>query len=345
MAGTAPTWRRDARGERPSRRPAGPARLRRSPVCAGSGRGAAHARLGPEPAEAGAPGGVGCESPGAETQAAGSGPPAQRARPPRGLAPAASRLPEAASPPPEPPPALGAGLRAAERAGTGPEPGSGTRMQVRPAARSRGGAAGAPPRGVRLGPARAPRSPRGGRTRRGLARPGRLPPPRPASGAAAAVSLAHLRLSAAASGRSPGRGWNYTASGNASPGGRAPGARRGRWGWGRGRVCGGGAPRVGAAELRPVSSCGSWWGAWAHPPPAARSRGSDPLSFVWSVSVSALPLLRLPPWVRGGQTFRGAELQRAQVWRRPVMGDDGHERLYDMFVWTVAFWRASSIHL
>lgn len=249
MAGTAPTWRRDARGERPSRRPAGPARLRRSPVCAGSGQGAAHARLGPEPAEAGAPGGVGCESPGAETQAAGSGPPAQRARLPRGLAPAASRLPEAASPPPEPPPALGAGLLAAERAGTGPEPGSGTRTQVRPAARSWGGAAGAPPRGVRLGPARAPRSPRGGRTRRGLARPGRLPPPRPASGAAAAVSLAHLRLSAAASGRSPGRGWNYTASGNASPGGRAPGARRGRGGQGRG----GGAPP--GSGLRSCALC------------------------------------------------------------------------------------------
>lgn len=160
MAGTAPTWRRDARGERPSRRPAGPARLRRSPVCAGSGQGAAHARLGPEPAEAGAPGGVGCESPGAETQAAGSGPPAQRARLPRGLAPAASRLPEAASPPPEPPPALGAGLLAAERAGTGPEPGSGTRTQVRPAARSRGG-------GVRPLPAGCASAPPGPRARPG----------------------------------------------------------------------------------------------------------------------------------------------------------------------------------
>lgn len=122
--------------------------------------------------------GVGWESPGAETEAAGSPLPAQLERFPRGLAPVASRLSEAASQPPEPLRVLRAGLRAAERAGTGRgAEGSGARMQVRPAAPRPGSAAGRrSPRGLSspspAAAARAPHSPREGAPRAGLGWPG-----------------------------------------------------------------------------------------------------------------------------------------------------------------------------
>lgn len=117
------------------------------------GRGGAGRRpraLRPQPAEVGGRGRWRLPVPGRRDP--GRGPPAAGAARAlsQGLAPVASRLAEPASPPPEPPRVLEAGLRAAARAGTGRgASGSGTPGQVRAGGSAPGGARrGARPRGV-----------------------------------------------------------------------------------------------------------------------------------------------------------------------------------------------------
>lgn len=53
------------------------------------------------------------------------------------------------------------------------------------------------------------------------------------------------------------------------------------------------ALQVGAQHLRPVSSVGAWAESGHTPASTARSPCTDALSFVWSISVSALQLLLL----------------------------------------------------
>lgn len=187
----------------------GPARLRCSPVCAGSGRGAAHARLGPEPAGVGAQGRCWRGEPGRGD--GGRGLPAAGAAGALSAGFGSCRFPS-----------LRSSITAARAAASPRSRAAGGRAR-RLGARSRGlrdadageaggseaGGArrGAAPRGVRSPPCR-PQRPgaraRPGRARRALRWPARsLPPPLPASGDAAAVYLSHLRLSVAASGRSP----------------------------------------------------------------------------------------------------------------------------------------------
>lgn len=161
--------------------PPGPARLRCSPVCAGSGRGAAHARLGPEPAEVGAQGRCWLGEPGRGD--GGRGLPAAGAAGALSAGFGSCRFPSLRSSitAARAVRVLRAGLRAAERAGTGRgAEGSGARMQVRPAAprpgersgrRSPRGPSSAQPGRGRPGPALAQ-----GRARRGLGWAGPEPP-------------------------------------------------------------------------------------------------------------------------------------------------------------------------
>lgn len=266
--------------------------------------------------------GGGGERWGAETEAAGSGPPAQLERFPRGLAPVASRLAEPASSPREPPPrVLRAGLRAAGRPGT--------RTQVRPGGWESGGG-GAAARGAGVGPTgRGPALPcparprrlgpraRAGRTRRGRAALAR-PPPAPASGGAAAFQLWHLRL--------PGR--RRRPRGASRPEGgitRGLGARAGRRRGRAGRAAGPARPpsrwELGNRVRFPLRARGE---SRTHPPSTARSLRPDPLSFVWSVSVSASQLLLLQPRVRRVQTCQrswvSSEMPRGEGGQRGSLG-------------------------
>lgn len=237
---------------------------------------------------------MGWESPGAETEAAGCRLPAQLERFPRGLAPAASRLPEAASqPPPEPPPVLRAGLQAAERAGTGRgAKGSGTRMQVRPAAPSPGGgAAGRPSPRIPASalPGRRGSGPAllGRRTRRGLGLAGPAAPTAPPGlrcyGGGLTCTPEALRGGLRAQ---PGDWvelhgvWKHEprqrGAGCEVGEGRVPPKGRGTRVGDLGRLLDAPYPQVGGEELRPVSSYASWRGQWTHAPfhgpiPAHRS--------------------------------------------------------------------------
>lgn len=208
--------------------------------------------------------GGGGERWGAETEAAGSGPPAQLERFPRGLAPVASRLAEPASSPREPPPrVLRAGLRAAGRPGT--------RTQVRPGGWESGGGGRGRPRGWRrpdrarpcpalpcpAAAARAPGSRRADAPGPGCAGPAASRPGLRWCGGVSTLAPEAPGAAAAASGRETAGGRNYTGSGSASR--AAPGA------CGEGRGAGAAALQVGVGEPRAVSSQSSW--GESHTPP------------------------------------------------------------------------------
>lgn len=196
---------------------------------------------------------------------------AQLERFPRGLAPVASRLAEPAPPPPEPPRVLGAGLRTA-----------------RDAWRGRGAGGSEAPTQVRTGGgARLPKGLASSRPGHGgpgpQARPARPPAPRAGLGRLAprpqgtrrGLTFAPEAL-AAASGRGPAEG-GMTRVRTREPGRGVPPDRSRE-----------------TASCEVSDRCSS-----RHTPPvAAGSLRTDPLSFVWPISVSAAQLLPSRPWRR-----------------------------------------------